>query len=267
MIFVINWLLPPKVRVLVRILLSRLIGFTKVESWEVAAQKSSGYESVNVIEPVVTAARRVQIDSQISNFSTSRYQQIAAGMLYCVSQGRFSSAESIRVLDVGGGGADYFHQFQEFAPQINFDWTVLETPAMAEAMSNEFGQNLSNLRWVNSIEKTNEIYDVVLCSSVFQYVENPFELLATLVAKSRFLIVNRIPLVDSSEHFVAIQRIISNGKRASYPVHFFAEEMFLIELSQYGDVVMRWLVTEDQPVIDWKAQTNHGLVLRVQQST
>jgi putative methyltransferase (TIGR04325 family) len=96
-----------------------------------------------------------------------------------------------------------------------------------------------------------------------QYVKNPVELLATLVAKSEFLIVNRIPLVDSSEHFVAVQRIISNGKRASYPIHFFAEKKFLTEVSQYGDVEMRWLVTEDQPVINRKAQSNHGLVLRV----
>ena len=259
----IDWLLPPKIRVLVRVLLSRFIGFTKLESWELAVRKSSGYESVNIVEPVVTAARRVQHDLESSNFSNSRYQQIAAGMLYCISQGRFNAGEPIRVLDVGGGGADYFRYFQTFAPQINFDWTVLETPFMAEAMSNEFGQSLSNLRWVNSIENTGEIYDVVLCSSVFQYVENPIELLATLVAKSGYLIVNRIPLVDASEHFVAVQRIISNGKRASYPVHFFAEKKFLKEMSQYGDVKMRWLVTEDQPVINRKAQTNHGLVLRV----
>jgi putative methyltransferase (TIGR04325 family) len=260
---VIDWLLPPKIKVLVRVLLSRFIGFTKIESWESAVRKSSGYESVNVVEPVVAAARRVQNDSESSTFSNSRYQQIAAAMLYCISQGRFNTGEPVRVLDVGGGGADYFHHFQTFAPQINFDWTVLETPAMAEAMSNEFGQNLSNLRWTSSTENTNEIYDVVLCSSVFQYVKNPVELLATLVSKSGFLIVNRIPLVDSSEHFIAVQRIISNGKRVSYPVHFFAEKKFLKEMSQYGDVEMRWLVTEDQPVINWKAQSNHGLVLRV----
>jgi putative methyltransferase (TIGR04325 family) len=261
-----DWLLPPKIKVLVRVLLSRFIGFTKVESWELAVRKSSGYESVNVVEPVVTAARRVQNDSQTSSLSSSRYQQIAAGMLYCISQGRFNAGEPIRVLDVGGGGADYFHHFQTFAPQISFDWTVLETPAMAEAMSNEFGRNLTNLKWINSIENTNEIYDVVLCSSVLQYVEKPGALLAALAEKSGFLIVNRIPLVDSTEHFVAVQKIISNGKRASYPVHFFAEEKFLNEMSQYGEVPMRWRVVEDQPVINRKAQTNHGLVLCVSRS-
>ena len=101
-----DWLLPPKIKVLVRVLLSRFIGFTKVESWESAVRKSSGYESANVVEPVVTAARRAQNDSESSNFSNSRYQQIAAGMLYCISQGRFNTGEPIRVLRLGALSLD-----------------------------------------------------------------------------------------------------------------------------------------------------------------
>ncbi len=266
MSFITDWFFSPKVKVCVRVLLSRFVGFTKVGSWESAVAKSSGYESANVVEPIVAAAKRIQDCAQASNFLTTRYQQIATGMLHCISQAQFDVGGPIRVLDVGGGGADYFYQFKKFARQINFDWTVLETPALAQAMSNEFGRNPTNLRWISSIENTNETYDVILCSSVFQYVEKPFELLATLVRKSEFLIVNRISLVDSSEHFVAVQRIITNGKRASYPVHFFADQKFLNEMSQYGDVEMRWLVVEDQPVVNWKAQANHGLVLRVNRS-
>ena len=258
-----EWFLPPKIKVWVRALLSRFTGFRKVESWESAVRKSSGYESVNVVEPIVAAARQLQSNSQTTFVSNPRYQQIAAGMLFSISQERFSNGEPIRVLDVGGAGADYFYQFQEFAPHINFDWTVLETPALAEAMSNEFGRNLTNLRWLDSIEHTDAIYDVVLCSGVLQCVEKPFELLESLVKKSKFLIINRIPLVESPEHFFAVQNIITNGKRASYPVHFFGEKTFLAELSQHGDVEMKWLVIEDQPVIKRKAWPHHGLVLRV----
>ena len=174
--FIIEWFLPPKVKVWVRALLSRFTGFKKVKSWESAVRKSSGYESVNVVEPIVAAARQLQSNSQTTFVSNPRYQQIAAGMLFSISQERFSNGEPIRMLDVGGAGADYFYQFQEFAPHINFDWTVLETPALAEAMSNEFGRNLSNLRWLDSIENTDEIYDVVLCSGVLQCVEKPFEI-------------------------------------------------------------------------------------------
>jgi putative methyltransferase (TIGR04325 family) len=261
--FIMQWFLPPKIKILVRALLSRFTGFRKVKSWESAVRKSSGYESVIVVEPIVAAARRLQSNSQTSNVLNSRYQQIAAGMLFSISQERFSSGEPIRVLDVGGAGADYFHQFQEFAPQINFDWTVLETPALAEAMANEFGRDLPNLRWLDSVENTNESYDVIVCSGVLQCVEKPFELLESLVEKSKFVIINRIPLVESPEHFFAVQSIITKGKRASYPVHFFSEKVFLGELSKYGDVEMKWRLIEDQPVINRKAWPHHGLVLRV----
>jgi len=99
-------------KVWVRALLSRFTGFTKVKSWESAVRKSSGYESVNVVEPIVAAARELQSNSQKITIFNSRYQQIAAGMLFSISQERFGTGEPIRVLDVGGSGADYFYQFQ-----------------------------------------------------------------------------------------------------------------------------------------------------------
>jgi putative methyltransferase (TIGR04325 family) len=250
------------VKILSRALLSRLIGFTPVDSWNTAVAKSVGYESTSVVGPVVEATRQLRDEWQDAVLATSRYQQVATGMLYCIAQSALKPSQTIRVLDFGGGGADYFYQFQKFAPHFNFDWTVLETPALAKAMQRELGQDHANVRWVDSFEKTIETYDVILCSSVLQYLEKPFEVLAELVKKSQFLILNRIPLVDTAEHFVAVQRIVTKRKRGSYPAHFFSESKFVQDLSQYGSIPMRWMVPEDQPVINWRAQPNQGLVLQ-----
>ena len=258
----IDWFIPSKAKNLSRALLSRLIGFTRVDSWNTALAKSIGYESTSVVEPVVQAARQLRNNCEDTAFVTSRYQQVASGLLYCIAQSALEPSQPIRVLDFGGGGADYFYQFQKFAPYFNFDWTVLETPALAEAMQRDLGHDHANLRWVDSFEKTSESYDVVLCSSVLQYVEKPFEVLDQLVKKSQFLILNRLPLVDTAEHFVAVQRIVTKRKRGSYPAHFFSESKFMQDLSQYGLIPMRWMVPEDQPVINWKAQPNQGLVLQ-----
>jgi putative methyltransferase (TIGR04325 family) len=108
---------------------------------------------------------------------------------------------------------------------------------------------------------TKDKYDLVLCSSVLQYLEKPFEVLEDLVEKSEFLIINRIPLTDASDHFVALQRILTRKRRGSYPAHFFSEKKFLQQMSAYGSIPMRWAVTEDQPVVKWKIQTNQGLLL------
>ena len=258
----IDWLIPTKLLGLIRALLSRVIGFSRVDSWNAAVAKSVGYESTSIVGPVVEAARLLRNECLEAVVATSRFQQVASGLLYCIVQSDLRPRQSIRVLDFGGGGADYFYQFQKFAPHFNLDWTVLETPSLAEAMQRELGQGQTNLRWVDSFEKLSESYDVVLCSSVLQYLENPFEVLAELVKKSQFLIINRIPLVETGEHFVAVQRILIGRKRGSYPAHFFSESRFLNDLSQYGSIPMRWMVPEDQPVINWKTQPNQGLVLQ-----
>lgn len=260
---IIDWLLPPKIKILVRAILSRFIGFSAVDSWDTAVSKSVGYEANEVIYPIVQDALQLQHAHETATFTTSRYQQIASGILYCITQLQKNASESIRVLDVGGGGADYYYQLQRFAPQLNVEWTVLETPALVKALTDETGLKFSNLKWVDSLEKTEEAYDVVLCSSVLQYLEKPWDMLSNLTKKSQFIVINRIPLVNAPEHFTAVQRIFIRGKRGSYPAHFFSEERFLNQVTQYGEITMRWHVLEDQPVIDWKAQPNHGIVLKI----
>jgi putative methyltransferase (TIGR04325 family) len=184
-------------------------------------------------------------------------------MFFCLSENRLRGGKPLRVLDFGGGGGDYFYQFQKFVPYIAFDWTVVETPALAEAMQQKHGGESQKIRWVDSLEMTEDEYDFVLCSSVLQYLEQPFEVLEDLVKKSGFVIINRIPLIDSSDHFVALQRILTKKKRGSYPAHFFSEKRFLKTLSMYGSIPMRWVVAEDQPVVNWRAHANHGLLLLV----
>jgi putative methyltransferase (TIGR04325 family) len=182
-------------------------------------------------------------------------------MFFCISESRLQEGKPWRVLDFGGGSGDYFFQFQKFAPNIELDWTVVETPALTEAIQCEFRHDTEKIRWVDSLEMTKDKYDLVLCSSVLQYLEKPFEVLEDLVEKSEFLIINRIPLTDASDHFVALQRILTRKRRGSYPAHFFSEKKFLQQMSAYGSIPMRWAVTEDQPVVKWKIQTNQGLLL------
>ena len=258
-----EWILPPKIKTLIRASLSSVIGFTKVDSWDTAERKSVGYESVSVLTPLLEGTIESRVNLADSKLVTTRYQQVATAMFFCLSEKRLRGGKPLRILDFGGGGGDYFYQFQKFVPHIDFDWTVVETPALAEAMQQKHGGESQKIRWVGSIEMTDEKYDLVLCSSVLQYLEKPFEILEALVKKSQFVIINRIPLIKTADNFVALQRILTKKKRGSYPAHFFSENSFLETLSAYGSIPMRWLVIEDQPVVNWRAHNNQGLLLLV----
>ena len=258
-----EWILPPKIKTLIRACFSFIVGFTKVDSWEIAVRKSVGYESENVLAPLMQGTIESRVNLADSKWATTRYQQVATAMFFCLSENRLRLGKPLRILDFGGGGGDYFYKFQKFVPNIDFDWTVVETPALAEAMQHQFGGDTQKIRWVNSLEMAEDQYDFVLCSSVLQYLEKPFEVLEDLVKKSGCVIINRIPIIDSSDHFVALQRILTKKRRGSYPAHFFSEKRLLETLSTYGSIPMRWVVTEDQPVVNWQARANQGLLLLV----
>ena len=258
-----EWILPPKIKTLLRACFSFIVGFTKVDSWDTAVRKSVGYESENVLAPIMQVTIESRVNLADSIWATTRYQQVATAMFFCLSENRLRVGESLRVLDFGGGGGDYFYQFQKFVPNIDFDWTVVETPALAEAMQHQFGGDTQKIRWVDSLEMAEDRYDFVLCSGALQYLEKPFEVLEDLVKKSGCLIINRIPIIDSSDHFVAVQRNLMKKMRGSYPAHFFSEKRFLKKLSTYGSIPLRWLVIEDQPVINGRAHADQGLLLLV----
>ena len=258
-----EWLLPPRIKTLLRSVFSFVVGFTKVDSWETAERRSAGYESSDVLTPLMLGTMEMRVHLAHSNLVNTRYQQVATALFFSISENRIKDGKPLRILDFGGGSGDYFYQFQKFIPNIEFDWTVVETPALAQAMQTKYGGETEQIRWVHSLEMTDDKYDFVLCSSVLQYVERPFEILEAIVKKSEFVVINRIPLTKSSENFVALQRILTKKKRGSYPAHFFSESSFLKTLSTYGSIPMRWVVIEDQPVINWKAHKNQGLLLLV----
>jgi putative methyltransferase (TIGR04325 family) len=257
-----GWILPPKFKVLIRACLSRFIGFTEVESWKIAVEKSVGYQDDNVTDPIVDQALHFRLQTKNSTLVSSRYQQVASAMLYCLTSSDYSRDRPWRVLDFGGGGGEYYFQFQALAPNLRLEWTVLETAALSRAMEGSQTGN-DNITWISSIEDVAESYDAILCSSVFQYIEEPYEMLSKLSNKSNYLIINRIPTISDRESFVALQRIRTGGRRGSYPAHFFNESDFLSALSEFGDVVLQWTVPEDQPVVRRKAHLNQGVLLRI----
>ena len=258
-----EWILPPRVKTLIRSFLSFVVGFTKVDSWETAERKSVGYESTDVLTPLMQGTTETRDNLIKSRSATTRYQQVATAILFGLSEDMLHGGKPLRILDFGGGSGDYFYQLQKFVPNIDFDWTVVETPALAQAMQDKYGGYPEQIRWVHSLEMTDDKYDFVLCSGVLQYVEKPFEILEALVKKSELVIINRIPLTTSSDNFVALQRVLTKKKRGSYPAHFFSETSFLETMSTYGSIPMRWVVAEDQPVVNWRAYPNQGLLLLV----
>lgn len=147
----------------------------------------SGYQEEEVIENAVK--RRNEKSGILSEILEFDIQNLACISFSIMKIGHAS--RKITILDVGGGlGAHYLEAKRHF-PHVEFVWDIVETPAMAQAGREHFSSD--NLRFFDSIDDlVPNTYDVILMSSVLQYMEYPDRFLEKILKmKSENIIINR----------------------------------------------------------------------------
>lgn len=249
----VDQFMPPRIKVLTRAILSPYIGFTPARTWEEATDASHGYESNVVIHTMYGHE-----NSHGKNFSLtleSRHVQIVAALGVAIQQ-----KETLRVLDVGGARGEYFEIVQNLFSGTKIDWTVLETPSLVPRTVSERRGN-SQITWTSEQSTCIGPFDVVLLSSVLQYVEKPNELLQDMSRLTSKLIINRLPLISGLQDEVAVQHLRMYGRRGSYPAWFFSESRFLEAVGDLGHVTYRWISPSDTHVFRWKEVPCQGMLI------
>ena len=258
----INAFLPPGAKTLIRGMLSRFIGFVETDTWDEAKTKVAGYESStsvdSIIESIVAARKNIAEADSLS----SRDLQVISGISIAISELNIDSQSVVRIVDVGGAGGDYFFTLKRAMPNFRCEWFVVETPQLVSAIKNASLDNHSGIRWVESLEEIEGRCDIALLSSVLQYVEEPYQLMTSVMEIANISVINRIPLTTSATDQCAVQRVRSYGRRGAYPARFFSEKKFLHFLQTCGEVIVKWNVPEDRPVLNYREIMSRGLVLR-----
>ena len=83
--------------------------------------------------------------------------------------------------------------------------------------------------------------NVILLSSVLQYLEKPYEILKELKKiNSNFMIIDRTPFTNRQDDIICIQHVPKSIYKASYPLWLFSKMKFIsaIESNNWRD--MAW---------------------------
>jgi putative methyltransferase (TIGR04325 family) len=255
-------MIPVPVRSGIRGILAPIIGFRVAKSWGDATSRSSGYQSPQTINSLIGSDPVSEQNHVSENLIGSRFQQVASAFLEGVASAQLQT--TIRVLDIGGGLGEYFFLLEKIVPSLTVHWTIVETSAVCELAIRTVPAQ-TNLVWTDSVDHAEGNFDIVLMSSVIQYVENPYELLNIGIEKSNFLILNRCPLTESKKGVVCIQRPGFFESKGSYPVHMLSEAQLINHLRGQGEILSRWLVPEDVAIVRFKKIVNQGLTFRPDQ--
>lgn len=224
--FILLWL-PPAITIIIKRLRKKDLSFKgNYSSWKIATQKCSGYSSENILNKVLSATLAVTNGKAIYERDSVLFDEIdyswpvLTGLLLAAvhNNGR------LNVLDFGGSlGSSYFQNrnFLMKLPELN--WNVIEQPHYVVAGQEHIQEK--HLKFYHTIGDclAENQPNVILLSSVLQYLEFPEELLKQLsTIGAKYLILDRTPLSLSELDQLVIQYVPASIYVASYPMWIFS---------------------------------------------
>ena len=211
------------------------------DSWESAKQRSHGYDDEQILDKVLAAALKVKYGEAAFERDSVLFDEIqyswtvTAGLMWAAAL----NAGHLSVLDFGGSlGSSYFQNRRVLAGLRSIRWSVVEQSHFVEAGRNEF-EDGRLMFYQTTVECLNvEKPNVVLLSSVLQYLPNPYEVLEQLVdSGAELLLIDRTPFSESKEEIIGIQRASKAIYPASYPLWIFSKTKFFDCLSEQFELI------------------------------
>ena len=218
------------------------------KSWDDAVKFSTGYHAPEILQKTRAALLKVKagqtaFERDSVTFDTIQYEfPLLAGVLRVAtaSQGRLS------VLDFGGSlGSSYF-QCRSFLSVVDvLEWSVVDQPAHVECGKLDFAND--ELKFYKTISdcRRERQPNVLLLSSVLQYLPAPYAFLETILNEAiPYVIVERTPFHCNGRERLTVQHVPAHIYKASYPAWFFSEQKFLQCFAAGYDLITQYKTSE-----------------------
>lgn len=196
------------------------------DSWESARAASTGYDSEEILRSTRDAAlkvtrgeARMDRDGVAFDHLEFSYPVLAALLRSACARGG-----ELSVLDFGGGLGTGYRQFKAFGAQPRrLRWCVVEQAQMVAAGREHFASDELSF-FSTSAEAAREAKpDVILLSSVLQYLPDPYSLLEELGSMgAASLVLDRTPCAGQSRDLLCVQKVPASIYRGSYPCWIFS---------------------------------------------
>ena len=222
-------------------------------TWAEAVRISSGYDSREILDKVLAATLKVKNGDVAYERDSVLFDEIqyawpvAAGLMWAAAQdgGRLS------VLDFGGSlGSSYFQNRQLLAGLKDVRWAVVEQQHFVEAGKKYIQDH--QLHFYETIDECiwAENPNVVVLSSVLQYLEKPERILKELLSiNAKIVIVDLTIINNGSNHGIYLQNVPRSIYSATYPVWSLARQCLLEIFQRSGYSLLSEFNTLDFPAL------------------
>jgi len=205
--------------------------------WDDAATACEGYDSEIIFEKVKTAVLAVKSGDAACERDSVLFDKIVYSwpMLASLMYAAAYCKGNLHVVDFGGSlGSSYF-QNKKFLKSLNLHWSIVEQPKFV-AFGQQVLQN-DQLKFYPTLHEASAAMatDLVLLSSVLQYLENPYAILDEIANISpKFILIDRTPFSLDEKETIKIQNVPTSIYKASYPIRFIPQSTLLSYLEKIG---------------------------------
>ncbi|MFN5830262.1 MAG: TIGR04325 family methyltransferase [Bacteroidota bacterium] len=196
-------------------------------NWKEAEALCSGYDSQNILEKCKNALLMVKNGEAVYERDSVIFNEVqySFGLLAGLQRAALENNGKLTVLDFGGSlGSTYFQNkfFLNVCKEVN--WCIVEQSHFVDCGKTFFEDN--QLQFFYSIDDCLAKHkpDVVLLSSVLQYLDKPYDWLNQLMSYNiPYLIIDRTAMLDEDKDLLTIQLVPDEIYKASYPSWFFSK--------------------------------------------
>jgi len=224
------------------ILLRKLIGLFygwqgNYTTWHAAKKRCVGYDDSLILEKVKEAVLKVKEGKAVFErdsvlFDKPEYSYPLLSTLLLIAQ---ENNNQLNIIDFGGSlGSTYFQNRPLLKNIQSMQWNIVEQKHFVETGKLLFEDDI--LKFYNSIDASLSVSksNVILLSSVLQYMEEPYALIKQIVRhRFDYIILDRTPFVLKGDDRITIQRVPKKIYNASYPCWFFNERKMLDAFDGY----------------------------------
>ncbi|HIP60849.1 MAG TPA: methyltransferase, TIGR04325 family [Campylobacterales bacterium] len=196
-------------------------------SWQESQMDSTGYDGDEILNKVKNSLLKVKNGEAVYERDSIVFDEIhyswslLAGLMLAYK-------ERLNVLDFGGSLGSTYFQNKKFLDELdNVSWSIVEQEHFVDVGKKEFEDN--RLRFYHTVDESVAIQqpNVLLLSSVLQYLEKPYEMLDEILGNDfEYILIDRTPFSRQQKDIIKMQVVPEYIYKASYPCWFFDEGYF-----------------------------------------
>jgi len=235
------------------------------KSWAEALNNCNGYDSFQVVKGM-KERHEVWIKSyQELNKQTSYLDLISRNILSYFFYPIIELDKTIiNVLDIGGAAGGHFSIVRDNLPTgKTLNWTINETQTAVNEFSKSFPQ--SGLTFNSNIKDLYASnYDIIYMSGTLQDLESPYSIFESIkIISHKYLIITRLPLIDSNNDYLTIQHVPKSYYAGSYPSWFFSSQKFVSFLDANYRIIQKWEIESESVVLNGVEVFYKGYLLKL----